>query len=74
MNKKKWLKAWLSAKNSLKKIKQKELQSIIYKKHWQILDEMIQWACDNQSIRRNTGLIDFQKFILKNIDKIKTFK
>ena len=71
MDAKAWLKAWNRAEKALSDIKRKELQEFDYQKHWKVLDEMLQWVCENTPMRKTTGLIEWQKFILKNKHNIK---
>jgi hypothetical protein len=71
MNAHKWFTAWLNEEKSLKEIKLRELETLDYHKQWQIIDEMLPWACDHRIERNDTGLLELQKFILQNRDKIK---
>jgi hypothetical protein len=71
MDEKVWLKAWEQAAEVLHRIKIKELQDFDYQAQWKTIDEMLQWSCEHAPIKEATGLIELQKFILKNKHKIR---
>ncbi len=70
---KKWVEAWQKAAISLKEIKKNELRSKdYYEKNRKILDEMLQYACDNSKPRLTSGLVEQQRFFMKLNDNKKT--
>lgn len=63
---KKWISAWNAAAVSLKQIKKKELRaSGYYDRNRQILEDMLQYACDHAKPRLKTGLEEQQRLFLK---------
>jgi hypothetical protein len=70
----KWVKTWQTANISLKEIKKKELRAPdYYEKNLKILDEMLQYACENAKVRLSSGLMEQQHFFMK-INRQKSFK
>ena len=64
--KNKWVKTWQTAALSLKYIKRNELQAYdYYEKNRILLDEMLQYACDNSKKRLSSGLVEQQRFFKK---------
>ena len=62
----KWVKTWQTASLSLKNIKRIELQAYdYYEKNRILLDEMLQYACDNSKNRLFSGLVDQQRIFKK---------
>jgi hypothetical protein len=60
------IKAWQNAAVSLKVIKKKELRSSdYYEKNRDILDEMLQYACQKAKTRLNSGLEEQQRLFMK---------
>ena len=71
---KKWVKTWQTAALSLENIKRNELQAYnYYEKNRMLLDEMLQYACDNSKKRLFSGLVEQQR-IFKKMYKIKNVK
>jgi len=63
---KKWVSAWQKAALSLKGIKKNELRAPdYYEKNRKMLDEMLQYACDNVKVRSFSGLVEQQRFFMK---------
>ena len=62
---KKWIKYWELAGIALKEVKKNELVSFNYAKNMELLDEMLQWAHENRTIRISSGLIDQQRLFVK---------
>jgi len=62
---KKWIKYWELAGIALKEVKKNELVSFNYAKNMELLDEMLQWAHENRTIRISSGLIDQQRLFAK---------
>jgi len=70
----KWVKTWQTAAISLKSIKRNELQAYdYYEKNRMLLDEMLQYACDNSKNRLFSGLVEQQR-IFKKMYKSKNVK
>ena len=61
----KWVATWNRAGSALKEIKRRELQSFDYAKNQAIIDEMLQWAFDNRTVRLFSGLVEQQKIFMK---------
>ncbi len=65
-----WVKTWRKAALSLRDIKKKELQAHdYYEKNRIVLDDMLQYACDNGKIRLFSGLVEQQRLFMK-MDKL----
>lgn len=70
----KWVKTWQTAALSLKNIKRSELQAFdYYEKNRILLDEMLQYACDNSKKSLFSGLVEQQR-IFKKMYKNKNVK
>jgi len=64
----KWVKTWQTAALWLKNIKRNELQAFdYYDKNRIILDEMLQYACDNSKKTLFSGLVEQQRIFKKCI-------
>lgn len=61
----KWVETWNRAGSALKEIKRRELQRFDYAKNQAIIDEMLQWAFDNRTVRLSSGLVEQQKIFMK---------
>ncbi len=67
---KKWIKAWHNASLSLKELKKNELRADdYYEKNRKMLDEMLQYACENSTPRSSSGLVEQQRLFMKLKDK-----
>ena len=67
----KWINTWQKASISLKEIKKKELRDPdYYEKHLNVIDEMLQYACDHSTTRFSSGLVEQQRLFMKLKDKI----
>ena len=55
---KQWVETWNRAGSALKEIKRRELQCFDYAKNQAIIDEMLQWAFDNRTVRLSSGLVE----------------
>ena len=64
-NIKQWVQSWKRAEVALKVVKYRELRSYDYMKNLPIIDEMLQWACDHQKKRLNSGLVEQQRLFMK---------
>lgn len=64
-----WVKNWKRTGSALKEIKRRELQSFDYEKNRIIIDEMLQWACDNQKVRLTSGLVEQQRLFMRLREK-----
>jgi hypothetical protein len=63
---KKWISAWQKAAVSLKELKKKELRAPdYYEKNQKMLDEMLQYACENAKPRLHSGLAEQQRLFRK---------
>ncbi|MCP4108998.1 MAG: hypothetical protein GY749_26280 [Desulfobacteraceae bacterium] len=67
----KWVKTWQTAALSLKNVKKNELRAHdYYEKNRIILDEMLQYACDNSKNRLFSGLVEQQRIFKKINDPL----
>ncbi|MFP4422325.1 MAG: hypothetical protein ACLFRG_17430 [Desulfococcaceae bacterium] len=65
----KWVDIWKKASVSLKEIKRQELQEPDYfEKNFHVLDEMLQYACENATPRKTSGLVEMQRLFMKHPD------
>lgn len=64
-NIKKWVDAWARAGKALEEIKRRELRAYNYSENREIVDGMLQWACDHSKSCLGSGLVDQQRFFLK---------
>jgi len=60
-----WIKTWERASISLERLRRNRLRSYEYSKNLDIVDRMLQWACDNIKPRSTTGLIEQQRLFMK---------
>ena len=61
-----WVKTWQKAAVSLQKLKAEELRSKdYYEKNRKVLDEMLQYACDNCEVRLSSGLVEQQRLFMR---------
>jgi len=61
-----WVRTWQTAALSFKNIKKNELHSSnYYEKNRKLLDEMLQYACDNSPVRLSSGLVEQQRLFMK---------
>jgi len=66
----KWIKAWRNASLSLRELKKNELRAgDYYEKNRKMLDEMLQYACENSTPRPSSGLVEQQRLFMKMKDK-----
>jgi hypothetical protein len=65
----KWVKTWQTAALSLENIKRNELRAYdYYEKNRILLDEMLQYACDNSKNRLSSGLVEQQRIFKKYME------
>lgn len=64
-NMEKWVKGWARAGKALEEIKRRELRAYNYEENREIIDGMLQWACDHRPARLGSGLVEQQRFFLK---------
>lgn len=63
---KKWVNAWQKASEALKDMKKNELRAPdYYEKNRKILDDMLQYACENAKSRFSSGLVEQQRLFMK---------
>jgi len=70
----KWVKTWKHATPALQEIRKKEISTFDYSQNYQLIDEMLQYACDQGEERTTTGLIEQQRLfkkLAKNEERIK---
>ncbi|MBW1847786.1 MAG: hypothetical protein JRJ27_11710 [Deltaproteobacteria bacterium] len=60
-----WVKTWKRAGPALKEVKRRELREYDYLKNRKVVDEMLQWAIDNQKVRLTSGLVEQQRLFMK---------
>jgi len=59
---KNWVAGWLKTGDKLSAIKRKELrEESYYEKNRDILNGMLQYACDHKTIRKSSGLVEQQR-------------
>ncbi|MBW1700018.1 MAG: hypothetical protein JRH18_19330 [Deltaproteobacteria bacterium] len=56
---------WKSAGVRLAEIKRQELRSFNYAANWELIDEMLTWACEHAPPRLSTGLVEQQRYFMK---------
>lgn len=64
-NMKKWVQGWARAGKALEEIKRRELRAYNYNENREIVDGMLQWACDHREIRLSSGLVEQQRLFGK---------
>lgn len=57
----KWVETWKRAGPAFKEAKRRELQDFDYEENRAIIDQMLQWACDNREVRLSSGLVEQQR-------------
>ena len=61
-----WVDTWQKARLSLEQLKKSELRSPdYYEKNLPMLNEMIEYALQQGTPRRSTGLIELQRYFMK---------
>lgn len=61
-----WVETWRRASSSLRDLRGRELRSdAYYDKNRILLDEMLQYACDNAIVRLSSGLVEQQRLFMK---------
>jgi hypothetical protein len=66
---KKWVDAWQKASMALNDIKKNELCAPdYYEKNLEILDGMLQYACENAKTRLSSGLVEQQRLFIRMKD------
>lgn len=60
-----WVETWKRAGAALKEVERAELRAFDPKKHQDILDGMLQWACDHRQPRTGSGLVEQQRLFMK---------
>jgi len=71
---KKWVETWKTAASALDKIRRDELMAFDYEKNFEIIDSMLQYACDHAEIRLTSGLVEQQRLFMKLREKLKNDK
>jgi len=56
-----WLNHWQQAGPALKAVKAQELARFDYNRNRQLVDAMLQWACDHRRERPVSGLVEQQR-------------
>jgi hypothetical protein len=62
---KRWVETWKRAGRALDEVKRRDLREYDYFKNQTIIDEMLQWAVDNQNVRLTSGLVEQQRLFMK---------
>ena len=66
----KWMGYWKQASAALQEQKKSELRAPdYYEKNQQLLDEMLQYACDHSRSRPVSGLVEQQRWFMKLRDR-----
>jgi hypothetical protein len=71
---KKWVETWKTAASALDKIRRDELTAFDYEKNFEIIDSMLQYACDHAETRLTSGLVEQQRLFMKLREKLKKEK
>lgn len=71
---KKWVETWKTAGIELEKIRLDELRAFDYEKNSELIDSMLQYACEHAKVRLTSGLVEQQRFFKKLWEKIKDNK
>ena len=66
----KWVKNWQKAGKELDKIHKKELRDFDYKSNIQVIDSLLQYACEHATPRFTSGLVEQQRLFMKFRKKI----
>ncbi|HLC15110.1 MAG TPA: hypothetical protein VJL89_02650 [Thermodesulfovibrionia bacterium] len=67
---KKWVETWKTAASALDKIRRDELMAFDYEKNFEIIDSMLQYACDHAETRLTSGLVEQQRLFMKLREKL----
>lgn len=63
---KKWVQTWQRAGVALDEVKKQELRDPeYYEKNRELLNSMLQYACDHSTVRLDSGLVEMQKIFMK---------
>lgn len=65
-----WIETWKKAGEALKEIKRHELETFDYAKHQELIDNMLQFACENRKPRFTSGLVEQQRWFMKMREKL----
>ena len=61
-----WVKTWKRAAFSLEEVRRNELRSPdYYKRNQELINEMLQYACDIGEVRLSSGLVDQQRVYMR---------
>ena len=63
-NAQQWIESWKRASVALKAVKRRELRTYDLAKNQAIVDGMLQWACEHQELRLNSGLVEQQRLFV----------
>lgn len=67
---KKWVEVWQQAGDSLEDVKLKELRaSDYYSKNRELLNKMLNYAFENRTIRKSSGLVEQQQVFMRYHEK-----
>jgi hypothetical protein len=64
-----WVQIWARAGKALEEIKRRELRAYNYNQNREVVDGMLQWACDHATARLGSGLVEQQRFFQKMKEK-----
>jgi hypothetical protein len=62
---KQWVDTWRRAGSALDEVKRRELRSYDYEANREVIDEMLDWACDHATPRTTSGLVEQQRVFMK---------
>ncbi len=66
----KWVFTWKKAALSLEEVRKNELRAPdYYEKNREIINEMLQYACENGEVRLSSGLVEMQRIFMKQRQK-----
>ncbi len=65
-----WIDTWKKAGAALEEIRQHELQSPDYARQLELIDNMLQFACENRKPRLTSGLVEQQRWFMKMREKL----
>ncbi len=66
-----WIETWKKAGAALEEIRRRELESSDYGKNQDIIDNMLQFACENRKPRLTSGLVEQQRWFMKMREKLR---
>jgi len=66
-----WIETWKKAGAALEEIRRHELESDDYGKNQELIDNMLQFACEHRKPRLSSGLVEQQRWFMKMREKLR---